>query len=88
VPRWEYLSINNLGFIVPASHRLQQVYQYLQGRVPRLAPKDLKVDDTTIRFPRFALIDIMNVLGADGWEVVGVDTPSTETIYILKRPTD
>jgi hypothetical protein len=86
--RWEYLFVYDRRWIFPASHRLQQVYQYLHGSLPHLKPKDLKIfNNTGISCEAISLVDLMNLLGADGWEVVGVDTATTETIYVSKRPT-
>jgi hypothetical protein len=85
--RWECLFVNAYGNIVPASHRLQQVYQYLKSSLPHLGPKDLKIAGTEIHYARISLVDIMNLLGADGWEVVCLDTTTTLPSYLLKRPT-
>jgi len=65
--RWEYLlvidsNVTNDGYIRPASHRLEQMYQHLQGCLPNLGPKDLKISSRIIRFPSFLLADVMNIL--------------------------
>lgn len=85
--RWEYLFVDSFGSIVPASHSLQQAYQYLKTNLPHLGPKDLKIAGTEIRYARITYIDILNLLGADGWEVVIFDTTNTLPSYLLKRPT-
>jgi hypothetical protein len=86
--RWEYLQINHLGRIFPASHRLQQMYQYLLGSLPHLGPKDLKViDNAGISCQGVSMVDLMNVLGADGWEVAADSSGSGGLFYVMKRPT-
>ena len=87
--RWEYHFVEDYGrHIVPASHRLQQVHQYLKSFLPHLVPKGIKIADSRIQNTGISLVDLMNVLGADGWEVVGVAAPATSaTTYALERPT-
>ena len=85
--RWEYLFVDNYGHIVPASHGLQQMYQYLKTASPHLGPKDLKIGGTEIHYARISLVDIMNLLGADGWEVVLLDRTKTLPAFLLKRQT-
>ena len=87
--RWECLFVSDRRWIVPASHKVQQVYQYLQNSLPHLKPKDLKIlNNTGISCEAITFSDLMNVLGADGWEVVGVAAPAhSDTTYVLKRPT-
>jgi hypothetical protein len=85
--RWEYLLVDYYGTIAPASHGLQQMYQYLKTALPHLGPKDLKIAGTEIHYAGISLLDIMNLLGADGWEVVCLDTIGRHPSYLLKRPT-
>ena len=87
--RWEYLLFNDHGKnIFPGSHRLQQVYQHLKSSLPHLGPKELKIDGNRIENTGISLVDLMNVLGADGWEVVEVAVAEIGRMtYVLKRPT-
>ena len=48
------------------------MYEYLKSSLPHLGPKALKIDGNRIVNHGISSVDLMNVLGADGWEVVEV----------------
>jgi hypothetical protein len=85
--RWEYLFVWNDGSIEPASHRLQPMYQYLRDSLPHLSPKDLKISNQYIFCIQISTVDVMCLLGIDGWEVAGVGYWGRNIQYVLKRPT-
>lgn len=64
------------------------MHQYLKSSLPHLGPKELKIDGNRIENNGISLVDLMNVLGADGWEVVEVAVEDIGRMtYVLKRPT-
>jgi hypothetical protein len=59
-----------------------------ENSLPHLGPKELKINGNQIQNTGISLVDLMNVLGADGWEVVEVAVAEIGRMtYVLKRPT-
>lgn len=83
--KWEYLKLTRGGeFITAGGRKLQLVAETIKRGLP---DRNVEIMKEGLQIKKFFapndVVYVLDVLGAEGWELVG--HPSDETLY-LKRP--
>jgi hypothetical protein len=85
--RWEYLSVKYkdvyAGYVYCSDP--QPILDYLRRSFPTLGTKGVAMVPYGVGFAGVRILDVMNALGADGWEAVGQFTQVHDAI-LMKRP--